>query len=271
MTTTWRLIALLAGFGLVLGACTDSSPAASTDRSSGNSVVRIAAASDLQFALEEIVALVADRYPNLEVTTTYGSSGTFLQQIVNGAPFDLYLSADLEYPRDLVDRGLADERDLFPYAIGRLVEWVPDAEGPGPTGDLSTLADPAISTVAIANPEHAPYGVAAVEAMKHFDVYGEVQPKLVLGENVAQAAEFVLSGNADAGVVALSLVLAPGVADEGTWARVPLDSFDRIDQGGVVLADASDPDAARDVRDVILSAEGREILQRYGFSMPKGD
>jgi molybdate transport system substrate-binding protein len=105
--------------------------------------------------------------------------------------------------------------------------------------------------------------------MKHFDVYGEVQPKLVLGENVAQAAEFVLSGNADAGVVALSLVLAPGVADEGSWARVPLDSFARIDQGGVVLAGAGDPDAARDVRDVILSAEGRGVLKRYGFSLPK--
>lgn len=267
--TTSRLIAVLVGVGLLLGACTDPSPETPAGSSGDNGVVRIAGASDLQFALKEIIDLVAERYPNLEVTTTYGSSGTFLQQIVNGAPFDLYLSADLEYPRDLVDRGLADEQDLFPYAIGRLVEWVPDTQGPRPTGDLSTLTDPSIGTVAIANPEHAPYGVAAVDAMQHFDVYGEVEPKLVLGENVAQAAEFVLSGNADAGVVALSLVLAPGVADEGTWARVPLDSFARIDQGGVVLADAGDPDAARDVRDVILSAEGREILKRYGFSLPK--
>jgi molybdate transport system substrate-binding protein len=263
-----RLIASLVGLGLLLGACSASSPDTGAT-GEGNGVVRIAAASDLQFALEEIVALVAERYPDLEVTTTYGSSGTFLQQIVNGAPFDVFLSADLDYPRDLVDRGLADEQDVFPYAIGRLVEWVPDTDGPRPTGDLSTLTDPAIGTVAIANPEHAPYGVAAVQAMKHFDVYEDVQPKLVLGENVAQAAEFVLSGNADAGVVALSLVLAPGVADKGTWARVPLDSYARIDQGGVVLAGASDAEAARDVRDVILSAEGREILERYGFSLPK--
>ncbi len=268
--TPSRLIVVLVGLGLALGACSDPSPERAATTSGGNGVVRIAAASDLQFALEEIIDLVRKEYPDVEVTTTYGSSGTFLQQIVNGAPFDLYLSADLQYPRDLVDRGLAVEQDLFPYAVGRLVEWVSDGEGPRPTGDLSALADPSISTVAIANPEHAPYGVAAVEAMKHFAVYGDVQPKLVLGENVAQAAEFVLSGNADAGVVALSLVLAPGVADEGAWARVPLDSFARLDQGGVVLAAAGDPDAARNVRDVILGAEGREILQRYGFSLPKG-
>lgn len=263
-----RPLAALVGLGLLLGACSGASPEPGAT-AEGNGVVRIAAASDLQFALEEIVDLVAEQYPDLEVTTTYGSSGTFLQQIVNGAPFDVFLSADLEYPRDLVDRGLADEQDLFPYAIGRLVEWVPDADGLRPTGDLSTLTDPTIGTVAIANPEHAPYGVAAVQAMKHFDVYEDVQPKLVLGENVAQAAEFVLSGNADAGVVALSLVLAPGVADEGTWGHVPLDSFARLNQGGVVLAAAGDTEAARDVRDVILSAEGREILKRYGFSMPK--
>jgi molybdate transport system substrate-binding protein len=241
---------------LALPACSSASTTSGGDDDL-QGVVRIAAAADLQFALEEITDVVAREHPDLEVTTTYGSSGTFLQQIVNGAPFDLYLSADLSYPRELVDRGLATEENLFSYGIGRLVVWLPEGSSLRPTTDLSVLADPAIRTVSIANPEHAPYGVAAVEAMRFFDVYQDVEPKLVLGENVAQAAEFVLSGNADAGIVALSLVLAPAVADEGSWELVPLRSFSRLDQGGVVLSSSQDPDAARAVRDVLLGEDGR--------------
>lgn len=230
--------------------------------------VRIAAASDLKFALDEIVARVGETHPEIEVSTTYGSSGTFLSQILNGAPFDLYLSADLAYPQELVAQGLADEEDLFPYAVGRLVLWAGDGGRVDPGDGLAALAAPDVRRVAIANPEHAPYGVAAVEALRSAGVLDEVEPKLVLGENVAQAAEFVQSGNADAGVVALSLVQSDPLREVGSWTEVPLDAYPRLDQGGVVLASARDPEAARVVRDAMLGPDGTAILERYGFSLP---
>jgi molybdate transport system substrate-binding protein len=230
--------------------------------------VRIAAASDLKFALDEIIARVEEAHPEIAVTTTYGSSGTFLSQILNGAPFDLYLSADLAYPRGLVEQGLASEEDLFPYAVGRLVLWTGDGGPIDPDDGLDALTAPEVRRVAIANPEHAPYGVAAVEALRSAGVLDEVEPKLVLGENVAQAAEFVQSGNADAGIVALSLVKSDPLRGVGSWAEVPLDAYPRLDQGGVVLGTARDPEAARVVRDAMLGPEGTAILARYGFALP---
>lgn len=254
----------------MLAGCASPDPAAGA-AGGGDALpreVRIAAASDLKFALDEIVAAVETTHPEIAVTTTYGSSGTFLSQIRNGAPFDLYLSADLAYPRELVEQGLASEADLFPYAVGRLVLWAGDAGRIDPGDGLAALAAPDVRRVAIANPEHAPYGVAAIEALRSAGVLDEVEPKLVLGENVAQAAEFVQSGNADAGVVALSLVRSDPLREVGSWTEVPLDAYPRLDQGGVVLGSARDPEAARVVRDAMLGPEGATILARYGFSLP---
>lgn len=252
----------------VLGACTAEGGVPGEGEAAGSVTVRVAAAADLKFALDEIADLVASKHPEIEVNPVYGSSGTFLQQIENGAPFDLYLSADLSYPRALVDSGKAAEEDLFSYAVGRLVLWVPDGSPVDPEGGLEVLTDPALRRVSIANPEHAPYGEAAIAAMKAEDVYDAVRPKLVMGENVAQAAEFVQSGNADAGIVAKSLVLADPVRGVGRWYELPLGLYPRLDQGGVVLSGAHDAEAARTVRDVLLSEPGREILARYGFSLP---
>jgi molybdate transport system substrate-binding protein len=232
-------------------------------------VVRVAAAADLKFALEEVGDVLAAQRPDVELAVTYGSSGTFLQQIGNGAPFDLYLSADLAYPQQLVADGLADEADLFSYAVGRLVLWTLDDARVDLDAGLAALADPRVRQVAVANPEHAPYGRAAVAALATVGVVDAVRPKLVLGENVAQAAEFVQNGGADAGVVALSLVLSDPLRDVGRWVEVPLDAFPRLEQGGVVLAGDRDVDAARAVRDALLSAEGREVLARYGFAPPE--
>jgi molybdate transport system substrate-binding protein len=229
--------------------------------------VRIAAASDLKFALDEITAQVKREHPELEISTTYGSSGQFVQQLRNGAPFDVYLSADAAYVEDLVGAGLADTRDVFPYAVGRLVTWFPDG-APTPDAGLDALADDAIRTVAIANPDHAPYGRAAMAALESAGVRAAVEDKLVLGENVAQAAEFARSGNADAGVVALSLVLSNPLRGVGSWTEVPIDSYPRLDQAGVVLAGADDPAAADIVRETLLSPEGRGILAEYGFFLP---
>jgi molybdate transport system substrate-binding protein len=265
-----RCAAVLAlGVSLVTAACGsgdqgEGDPAGGA----GQATVRVAAAADLKFALDEVVELVEAEHPDIRVAPVYGSSGTFLQQIENGAPFDLFLSADLSYPRALVESGKAAEEDLFPYAVGRLVLWVPDGSPVDPQDGLGVLTDPGLRRVSIANPEHAPYGEAAVAAMRTEAVYDEVRPKLVLGENVAQAAEFVQSGNADAGIVALSLVLADPVRGVGRWYELPLGLYPRLDQGGLVLAGARDAEAARTVRDVLLGEAGVEILERYGFSLP---
>lgn len=235
--------------------------------SDATGTVRIAAASDLKFALDDITAQVERDNPDLGISTTYGSSGQFVQQLRNGAPFDVYLSADAAYVQDLVDAGLADARDAFPYAVGRLVTWFPDG-APRPDAGIEALSDDSIRTVAIANPDHAPYGQAAMAALDSAGVRGAVEDKLVLGENVAQAAEFARSGNADAGIVALSLVLSDPLRGVGSWTEVPLDSYPRLDQAGVVLSGAEDRRAAGIVREALTSPEGRSVLAEYGFFLP---
>jgi len=230
--------------------------------------VRIAAASDLKFALEELQPLLDQQHPGVVMRTTYGSSGTFLQQLSNGAPFDVFLSADLAYPQQLAADGLAQAADVFPYAVGRLVVWTPEGSAVDPARGLDVLTDPQVRRIAIANPQHAPYGRAAVAALRSNQLYDVVEPKLVLGESVSQAAEFVQSGSADAGIVAMSLVLSDPLQDQGRWVEVPLTDFPALLQGGVVLEGADDPAAARAVRDTLLSEPGRELLRRYGFSLP---
>ena len=230
--------------------------------SSSDTRVNVAAAADLRYALDEIVAMAEQDNPGVEYAVTYGSSGQFLQQIENGAPFDVYLSADLAYPQELVEAGRAEE--TFAYAVGRLVLWVPEASPLDPTEGLAILRN--AQRISIANPEHAPYGRAAVAAMERAGIYEEIRTRLVLGENVAQAAEFVTTGNADAGIVALSLVLSDPLRDVGRWWEIPLEDFPTIEQGGTLLTDSS---GARALRDIITSSEGRDILARYGFVLPE--
>ena len=243
---------LLAVAGMVLAGCQGAQP----DR------VNVAAAADLRYALDDIIALASAQNPDVEYAVTYGSSGQFLQQIENGAPFDLYLSADISYPQQLVDSGQAN--GLFRYAIGRLVLWVPEGSDLNPRDGLDVLSS--ASRIAIANPQHAPYGRAAVAAMESAGVYADVADRLVLGENVAQAAEFVTTGNADAGIVALSLVLSDPLRDIGTWWEIPTDTFPTIEQGGVLLSDSP---ATLALRDAITGPDGRAILARYGFTLPE--
>lgn len=251
-----RWIALGAALMVLTGACGGETQTRE---------VRVAAAADLTFAMEEITELVKQRDSSIDVVSTFGSSGQFLQQIVNGAPFDMYLSADIAFPAELVTRDLADESDRFDYAVGRIVVWTTRPDFGEPT--LATLADSRVRKVAIANPRHAPYGQAAVAALEQQGLLDAVQGKFVLGENVAQAAEFVLSGSADIGIVALSLVVADPVQGVGRWTEIPSESYPRILQGGVVLRRATDRAAALVVRDVLVSAEGRAILARYGFTL----
>lgn len=227
--------------------------------------VRVAAAASLKPALDQVAAAVAEEHAGISVEVVYGSSGAFVSQIANGAPYDLYLAADLEHPQRLVEEGLADADDVFSYAVGRLVVWTPEGSPVDPGAGVAVLADPRLRTVAIANPQHAPYGVAAVAAMEDAGVYADVEPKLVLGENVGQAGEFVRSGNADAGIVAMSVVLSDALRDVGRWSEVPPGTFPPLEQAGVVLPGADDVDAARAVRDTLLGPAGRRVLARYGF------
>lgn len=256
-----RVVACALAMALAVGIAGCSAPSDATG------TVRVAAASDMKFALDEIIEQVEREHPELEISVTYGSSGQFVQQLRNGAPFDVYLSADAAYVQDLVDDGLADARDAFPYAVGRLVTWFP-VGAPTPDAGIGALADESIRTVAIANPDHAPYGKAAMAALDSAGVRGVVEEKLVLGENVAQAAEFARSGNADAGIVALSLVLSDPLRGVGSWTEVPLDTYPRLDQSGVVLSGAVDPAAAGIIREALISQEGRAVLAEYGFFLP---
>ncbi len=230
--------------------------------------VRVAAAADLKFALDAVLAATAGETPGLRPLVTYGSSGNFSAQIENGAPYDLFLSADVDYPRRLAAKGLADG-DVFPYAVGRIALWVPARSKLDiATLGLRALLDPSVRKVAIANPRHAPYGRAAEAAMRSLGVWDGVKGKVVLGENVAQAAQFVQSGAADAGIVALSLALSPQMRTAGRWVELPPGSYPRMDQGGIVLKGARNPTGARAVRDRLLGPRGREILAKYGFFLP---
>ncbi|HZR22423.1 MAG TPA: molybdate ABC transporter substrate-binding protein [Vicinamibacterales bacterium] len=230
--------------------------------------LRIAAAADLNAALGELVARFTASHP-IDVTVTYGSSGTFYAQLVNDAPFDLFFSADVEYPRRLAAQGKTLADSEFQYAVGRLVLWVPKGSPIDPARDgLNALASRTVAHVAIANPDHAPYGRAAVAALQAEQVYDAVRHKIVFGENVAQALQFVQSGAADAGIVALSLALAPASRDAGRYAEVPLGEYPRIDQGGAILRWAADVESARAFRAFVIGADGRAILRQFGFSMP---
>ena len=227
--------------------------------------ITIAAAADTKFALEELITAFRKSHPDAEIKATYGSSGNFYAQLSQRAPFDVFLSADITYPTRLVEAGLTLPDSKFMYAVGKLVLWAPTNSGLVPSKGIEILRDASVKKIAIANPEHAPYGKAAVAAMQKLGVYEAVKPKLVYGENIAQAAQFVESGAADAGLIALSLALAPPMKAKGAWWEIPQDSYPRLEQGGVVLSWVRNPALARQFKDFLLSDPGKEILHRCGF------
>lgn len=234
----------------------------------------IAAASDLRFAMEDLIAdFVAHRpedAPAIDLRVTYGSSGNFFAQLTQRAPFDMFFSADILYPARMVEEGLAYEDSLFEYAIGRIAIWVPEAS-PLNVEELQwdTITSEQARKVAIANPEHAPYGKAAVAAMKRAELYDDVLPKLVYGENIAQAAQFVESGAADTGIIALALALAPAMSGKGRYWEIPVDTFPTMVQGGLVTKWTRHPELAMEFRAYVSGPRGRTILDRYGFFLPE--
>jgi len=228
--------------------------------------ISVAAASDLSDALRE-VATDYEKRTGVAVKLSFGASGALTQQIQNGAPFDVFFSADMDYPRQLIAGGQVESASLYRYAVGRLVLWVPkdsplDVEHKG----MKVLLDPSVRNIAMANPQHAPYGRAALAALKHFGLYESVSARLVLGENVSQAAQFVESGNAQAGFVALAHVMAPAMQSNGKYWMVPAEAYPALDQGVVLISRSPhQPDSAAFL-EYVKSAEVAAVLRRYGFS-----
>jgi molybdate transport system substrate-binding protein len=206
--------------------------------------------------------------PGAKVALTFGASGTFFAQIQNGAPFDVFLSADREYPDRVVAERLAAPADERVYALGTLVVWVPhgsaiDVEARG----ISSLADPVVRRIAIANPAVAPFGRAAEAALRAAGIHDAVKDRLVLGTSAAQAAQFATTGAADAALLPYSLTFDPELA-RGRAVPVPQALYPRIEQAGVVLSRAQEPALARAFLDFVTGEKGRAILAKYGYGLP---
>jgi molybdate transport system substrate-binding protein len=229
--------------------------------------LKVAAASDLQFVMPALAARF-EKDTGRTVNVTFGSSGNFFTQIQNGAPFDVFMSADVSYPRRLEAAGLVARESVYTYARGRLVLWVrSDAELDVSRG-LALLTDAAIKRIAIANPAHAPYGRAAVAAMEHAGVYSAVRDKLVFGENVSQAAQFAQSGNASAALIARSLAVAAPMKDMGRAYDVPPSFHPPIDQAAAPIRLSKQPDLAARFMDYLKEPAARALLASYGFVPP---
>jgi molybdate transport system substrate-binding protein len=227
----------------------------------------VAAASDLQPVLPEIVRGF-EKARSASVAVSYASSGTFFAQIQNGAPFDVFLSADVDYPRQLVAAGLADANALRVYASGHLVIWARRDRGLDLSRGLASLTDARIRRIGVANPKYAPYGRAAVTALRNARLYDRLQPKLVMGESLAQTAQLVESGNADAGIFSLSLAMSPRLTTEGTYRELPRNSYPPIDQAAVVIKATRQAALAREF--VAYLGEDGAVRQfiRFGFTVP---
>ena len=234
----------------------------------GSGELTIAAAADLTFAFRDVGARFVKQTGNI-VKLTYGSSGNFFAQIQNGAPFDLFFSADVGYPQKLEAAGLIVPGTIYEYASGKLVMWAPNASKLNLSRGMAALLDPGVRKIAIANPQHAPYGAAAVAAMRHEGVYDKVKDKLVQGENISQTAQFVQSGNADVGLIALSLAVAPAMKDKGRYVEIPVGDYPPIIQAAVILKSSHDKELANQFLKFMKEPETVKLMERYGFAVPK--
>jgi molybdate transport system substrate-binding protein len=231
--------------------------------------LRVAAAADLNFALPE-VAKAFEAQTGVKVSVSFGSSGNFFAQIQSGAPFDVFCSADMGYPEKLAAGGQALPETLRQYASGRVVLWARKGSGLDFDRDgIRTLLDPAIKKIAIANPEHAPYGRAAVAILRKANIYDQVQSKLVLGENVSQTAQFVTSGNADVALISLSLAQSGDLRRQGYFWMLPPEIAESLPQGAVVLRRSASPKLATKFLDFLSCPAATRILAQYGFDLAK--
>ena len=251
-----RFLLLLSPLLLVLALAAQAAPAPTP--------VTIAAAADLQYAMDSLVAIFNRQHPQGQVSVVYGSSGKFYEQLRHDAPFDLFFSADSDYPRQLQQAGLTAGAPV-PYALGRLVLWShkldPAAKG------MQTLLLPQVQHVAIANPAHAPYGKKAEEILRHYQLYAQVQPKLVLGENIGQAAQYAATGAADVGLLAYALALSPELRHRGRFYLIPATAHTPLHQSYVLLKRASGNATAQAFAKFIGTPAARAVLKKYGFGL----
>ncbi len=230
--------------------------------------ITVAAAADLNYALKDLASRFEQKTGN-KVNLSFGASGNFYSQIQSGAPFDLFFSADADYPKKLAEAKLVDAASVRTYAIGHLVLWVPISSPLDPQKlKMDLLTQPAVHRIAIANPQHAPYGKAAMAALQHYGMWDKLASKLVLGENISQTAQFVQSGNAQAGLIALSLAKSAAMKDAGKYWELPPDSYPEIQQAVAVVSSSKHKATAQAFIDFIGSAQGAAILEQYGFAVP---
>ena len=230
-----------------------------------NDMIRIAAASSLKFALDSIVEAFETKQSG-RVDVSYGSSGKLFEQISNGAPFDIFFSADMNYPSLLRKKNMATSEPYI-YGVGRLVVWSKkiDVRNLG----IKSLLDPGVKKISIANPLHAPYGKRAEEALKHYEMLDNVKGMLVYGQNISQAAQFVTSGAADVGIIALSLALSPNMKREnGGYFIIPENRHQPLEHGVVITRHGEGNDFAKAFVDFVKEEKAVAILLHFGFMRP---
>lgn len=230
--------------------------------------ITVAAAADLNFALSEL-AQEFQAASGTKVTLSFGASGNLFSQIQAGAPFDIFFSADEEYPGKLAASGALDAASVRTYAVGHLVLWVPTAAPFNPKQlKMDSLMQSSVTRIALANPQHAPYGRAALAALEHYGLKDIVSGKLVFGESVSQAAQFVHSGNAQAGLIALSLARSPAMVSAGKYWEVPQEAYPELRQAVGIVSRSTNKKAAQAFLDFVLSVEAAATLQKYGLTPP---
>jgi len=228
----------------------------------------IAAAANLVYAVDALNSEFKKLEPGTDVVVVTGASGSLVAQIKNGAPFDLFLAADVEYPRQLIKLGAADASTFTKFAIGRLVIWTMRPELKLDSIE-AVVRDPGVRKIAIANPHTAPYGKAAHEALTRLEVWADAESKIVVGENITQTAQFVETGNADVGFVAMSLMRSPTIKERGYWREVPADLYAPIEQGAVVTNHGAANAAAKRYLAFLGSPEARAVFARFGYRSPQ--
>jgi len=226
--------------------------------------VNVAAAANLRYVLEEIKTAYVKQHPKAKVNLTFGASGMLVQQIMNGASFDFFMAADNDFPLKLKDKGLTTGA-MSTYAFGKLALYsiTLDVDKKG----LAALKDPSVKKIAIANPETAPYGERSVELLKSQKLYEQLKSKIVLGENISQAAQFAFTGNAEIGFIALSLALAPEMTGKGNYYVVPQSLYKPIEQACILIKTPVLNTEASKFRKFVLSPETKSIWVKYGYSV----
>ncbi|WP_243347921.1 molybdate ABC transporter substrate-binding protein [Parabacteroides sp. FAFU027] len=226
--------------------------------------VRIAAAADLRYAMDKVVELYKQKKPGADIQVTYGSSGNAFQQISNGAEYELYFSADISYPKRLKELGFTISKPKL-YAIGYLTLWSNTIDL---KAGMNAVLDSKVSKIAIANPEHAPYGKRAEECLKYYKLYDKIKEKLILGDNISQTAQYVTSGNAEIGFIALSLTCAPAMKGKGKYLLIDSKSHSPLKQAFVMLKPAKNNKLAYDFAKFVSMPDARNIFKNFGFRLP---